>query len=92
LGCSSILEVSDKLFLLGVDRDGWLAGNLERRHVGVVDVLELGVAVGLARALARLAVGLQAEAQALQQAAYQLLTGGEAQLRPTRKTNGVGPC
>jgi hypothetical protein len=44
-------------------------------------MLELGVAIGVARALARLAVGLQAEAQAVQQAAYQLLTGGEAQRR-----------
>ncbi len=52
---AGILEVADKLLLLGIDRDRWLTGSLERRHVGV-DVLELGVAVGVARAFARLAV------------------------------------
>ena len=60
---AAVLEVADKLLLLGVDRDRRLTGCLERRHLGV-DVLELGVAVGVAGAFARLAVGLQAEAQA----------------------------
>jgi len=77
---TGILEVSDELFLLGVDRDRGFASRLERLHFSV-DVLELGVAVGVARAFARLAVGLQAEAQATQQAAHQLLAGGEALLR-----------
>jgi hypothetical protein len=45
-----------------------------------IDVLELGVAIGVARAFARLAVGLQAETQAAQQPAHQLLAGGEAAL------------
>ena len=81
---TAILEVSDKLFLLGVDRDRGFAGSLERLHLGV-DVLELGVAVGVAHAFARLAVGLQAEAQAAQQAADQLLAGGEAPLRQRRR-------
>jgi hypothetical protein len=65
--------------LLGVDRDGWLTGCLERRHVGI-DVLELGVAIGVARAFARFAIGLKAETQAAQQPAHQLLAGGEAAL------------
>ena len=81
---AGILEVPDQLLLLGVDRDGRLTGSLERRHVGV-DVLELGVAVGVARTFARLAVGLQTEAQAVQQATHQLLAGGEAQLRQRRR-------
>ena len=81
---AAILEVPDKLLLLGVDRDGRLTGSLEGRHVGV-DVLELGVAVGVAGAFARLAIGLQAEAQPAQQAANQLLAGGEALLRQRRR-------
>ena len=61
------------------------AGRLECPHVGV-DVLELGVAVGVAGAFARLAVGLQAEAEAsIQQGpADQLLTGDEASLGQRR--------
>src|SRR3984885_2752451 len=43
-------------------------------------MLELSVAVGVVGAFARLAVGLQAEVEALQQAADQLLTGDEAPL------------
>jgi hypothetical protein len=79
-----ILEVSDKLFLLGIGRDRGFAGRLERLHFSV-DVLELGVAVGVACAFARLAVGLLAEAQAIQQATHQLLAGGEALLRQRRR-------
>ncbi len=55
--------VSDQLLLLGVDRDGELAGTLERLHLGV-DVFELRVAVRVVGAFAGLAAGLQAEAQA----------------------------
>ena len=60
-----------------------LTGGLERLHLGV-DVLELGVAVGMVGAFARLGIGLQAEAQALQQAADQFLAGGESPLRQRR--------
>ena len=58
--------------LLGVDRDDRLAGSLERLHFGI-DVLELSVTVGMAGAFARLRIGLQAEAQTLQEATNQLL-------------------
>ena len=76
---AAVLEVSDELFLLRVDRDRRLAGGLAGFHPRV-DVFELGVAVGVARALAGLAVGLQAEAEPAQQSADQLLAGGEAAL------------
>jgi hypothetical protein len=69
--------------LLGVDRDDRLAGSLERLHPGI-DVLELGVTVGMAGTFARLRIGLQAEAQPLQEAADQLLARDEAQFRQRR--------
>src|ERR1700730_11010862 len=50
------------------------------------DMLELSVAVGVAGTFARLAVGLQAEVEALQQAAAQLRTSDEAPLRLHRGT------
>ena len=81
---STLLEVPDKLFLLRVDRDHRLAGSLEGLHFRV-DVLELGVAVGVAGALARLGIGLQAEAQTVQQAADQLLAGDEVLLGQCRR-------
>src|SRR4051794_1684812 len=76
---AAVLEVSDEFFLLCVDRDRWLAGGLPSLHLRV-DEFELGVAVGVAWALAGLAVGLQAEAEPAQQSADQLLAGGEAAL------------
>jgi hypothetical protein len=72
-----ILEVSDELLFLRVDRDHRLPSGLECFHRGI-DMLELSVAVGVVGTFARLAVGLQAEVEALQQAADQLLTGDEA--------------
>jgi hypothetical protein len=80
----AIPEVSDKLFLPGVDRDGRLSGGLQ----GVderVDMLEPRVAIRVARALAGLAVRLQAEAQATQQAADQLLADAETLLGQRRR-------
>src|SRR3954463_11680832 len=76
---AAVLEVSDELFLLRVDRDRRLAGGLPGLHPRV-DVFELGVAVGVACALAGLAVGLQAEAEPAQQSTDQRLAGGEAAL------------
>jgi hypothetical protein len=77
-------RVADKLLLLGVDRDRRFAGSLEGRQLGV-DVLELGVAVGVAGAFARFGIGLQAEAQPMQQAADQLLAGAEAPFGQRRR-------
>jgi hypothetical protein len=81
---SAVLEVPDKLLLLGIDRDCRIAGGLESGHLGI-DVLELGGTVGVAGTLARLGMGLQAEAQAAEQAADQLLAGGEALLGERRR-------
>jgi hypothetical protein len=54
-----VLEIADQLLLLGVHRDDRLAG-LQGSPDLAVDVLELGVAVGVALPLDRLAVGLEA--------------------------------
>ena len=63
---AGVPEIANQLLFLGVDRDRRLAGPPEAADAGV-DVLELGVAVGMLAALAGLGVGLQAEAQVLQQ-------------------------
>src|SRR5580698_395029 len=76
LGCN---EVSNKFFLLGVNRDDGLASSLECLHFGI-DVLELSVTVGMAGAFACFCIGLQTEAQTLQEAANQLLASVEAQV------------
>src|ERR1700693_2785245 len=70
-------------FFVSTDGDHRLPGRLERPHLGV-DMLELGVTIGVAGPFARLAVGLQAEVETLQQPADQLLTGDEASLGQRR--------
>jgi len=50
-----------------------------------IDVLELGVAAGMAGTFACLGVGLQAEAEPAQQAADQLLASREASLAQRRR-------
>jgi hypothetical protein len=59
-------EVADELFLLGVDRDYRLIVGLEGADPGI-DVLELGVTVGMLAAVVGLAVGLAAVAELVQQ-------------------------
>ena len=81
---ASVLEVANQFFLLRVDRAGRLACGLKRIDPRV-DVFELRVAVGMAGALAGLAVRLQAEAQMAQQPSNQLLAGGEA--APRQRTS-----
>jgi hypothetical protein len=76
---TTILEVSNKLFLFGINRYRRLPCRLKRADPRI-DVLELRVAVGVVRALAGLAVRLQAEAQAAQQPSNQLLADGEIKL------------
>ena len=66
---SAVLVVADQLLLLGVDGDDRLARRLRREHLGV-DVLELGVAVGMPGAFVRLAVGLAREAELDEQLAH----------------------
>ena len=76
---AAVLEVSDQFLLLRVDRDGRLAGRLKATHLGI-DVLELGIAIGMAGPLARLAVGLKRETETPQQPADQLMAGRKAAL------------
>jgi hypothetical protein len=54
---AAVLEVSDKLLFLRVDRDHRLPSGLECFHFGV-DMLELSVAIGVVGTFAGLAVGL----------------------------------
>ena len=65
---TGVPEIADQLLLLGVDRDRRLARR-ERFGHPVVDVVELRIAVGIVRSLARLAVGLQAVVELVQQLA-----------------------
>ena len=65
---SAVLEVADQFLLLGVHRDDRLAPPLIRLDPSV-DVLELGVAVGMAAAFPGLAVGLEAVTELAQQSA-----------------------
>jgi hypothetical protein len=69
-----VLEIADQLFLPGVDRDGRLPATAKALD-GIVDVLELRVAVGVLATFARLGVGLQAEAEVGEQAADQAAAG-----------------
>ena len=80
---AAVPEVADKLFLLRVDRDHRLSGSLECLHLSV-DMLELSVTIRVVRTFAGLAVGLQAEVEALQQATDQFLAGDEAPRRERR--------
>jgi len=73
------LKAHDQFLLLGVDRDGRLAGRLKAAHLGI-DVFELGIAIGVAGPFARLAVGLKREAEMPQQPADQLMADHEAAL------------
>jgi len=54
---SGVLEIAYQLLLLGVYRDCRLTTIVERSHRSV-DVLELGVAVGMRGSFPRLAIGL----------------------------------
>ncbi len=65
----AVLEVPDQLFLLRVDRDHRLASG-QMRVRGLVDVLELRVAVRMRGAFLPLARRLQPVAQAVQQPAH----------------------
>lgn len=65
-GLAGVLEAPYQFLLLGVDRDHRLARRLMALDAGV-EVLELGIAIHMLRAFQRLAVGLQAVAQFVQQ-------------------------
>ena len=66
---AGVLEFPDQFLLFGVHRDDGLPPPVEAAH-RLVDVLELGIAVGVRGAFARLAVGLQAVPRLLQQGGH----------------------
>src|SRR4051794_40940796 len=81
---TGVLEVSDQLFFLSVDRDHRLA----RRQCGphaLIEMIELRIAVWVALPLARLAVALQAELLLVQQFTNQ-------GVRPTRWPMAAKAC
>src|SRR5262249_53607254 len=91
-GLPGVLEVAQNLLLLGVDRDRRLLMPLLGAHPAV-DVPELRVAVGVTPPLVRLAVGLQAVAGLLQQAAHggrphRVALGGQTAGQPARALAG----
>src|SRR6266498_2396907 len=75
----TVLEVTDQLLLLRIDRDGGLPGSLELLDL-LVDVLELGITIRMRSTFQGLSVGLETEAELAQQPANQFLTGGETAL------------
>lgn len=66
---TAILEVADEFLLLGVDRDDGLLAPQIRSRRGI-DVLELGVAVGMRGALPSLPHGPEAIAESVEQPAH----------------------
>ena len=74
---TTVLEVANKLLLLGIHGNRRLLLGLERLDAGI-DVLKLGIAVRVMASLTRLVVGLQAEAKPGQQAADQFVADLEA--------------
>ena len=72
-----IAEIPDQFLLFRVDRDDRLTAPLEGPHPPV-DVLELGVAIGMVVSFLGLAVGLQAVPQVVQQGGDGLVAHGMA--------------
>ncbi len=99
---SCVAERADQLFLFGVHRNHRLALGQGSRHA-LADVAELRVAVGVAAALQRFAVGLQAEPLPLQQCAHHRVADrvalrlqrslklAQAQAGPAQGRHGVTP-
>jgi hypothetical protein len=59
---AAVLIVADEFLLLGINRDDGLPRSLCGNDFRV-DVLELGIPVGMLRAFVRLAIGLPREAE-----------------------------
>jgi hypothetical protein len=97
-----ILEIADQLVLLRIDRDHGVL-TLQERRGRRVDVIELGVAIGMRGPLAALAHRLQTVAQLVEQTPHRggthapaLRRQGRRQLRPAlarppQRRNDVKP-
>src|ERR1700694_716883 len=95
-----VLEIPNQLLLLGVDRDRRLTLG-QRRVDRLVDVLELGVAVGMVRSLTGLAVCLKAVTTSAQYPADAVVTDAMTQIpqgpgdlakaldRPAKRLRGI---
>jgi hypothetical protein len=81
---AAVLEVANKLLLLRIDRDHRLAGCQRLGHAAI-DMLELRVAIRMLVALARLAIGLQAEMASLEQLADHGMADPVTPLRQFRR-------
>jgi len=98
-----VLEIADQFLLLGVNRNGRLPGRHRLLHP-IIDVVELRIAVRVARALERLAIGLQRIAQLTQQLADSLMRDAVAQRlqvcsqiaqasgRPSERNDRIAAC
>jgi len=67
---AGVLEVADEFFLLRVDGDCRLVRS-ERFFHPIIDGMELRVVIGMGRSLARLAIGLQAVIELVQEFTHQ---------------------
>ena len=70
---TAILEIADQLLLLGIDRDRRLPRGQRLLHLSI-DVPKLGIAVGMVRPLAGLAIGLEAVSQIAQKIGHHIVT------------------
>ncbi len=80
---AAVLIIADQFLLLGIDRDDGLPRSLCRNDFRV-DVLELGIPIGVLRAFVRLAIGLPREAEFGQLGANRLVADLMAQPREFR--------
>jgi len=99
----AVLEIADQFLLFRINRDGGLPGSLELLDL-LIDVLELGVTVGMERTFQGFLVGLKTEAKLAQQPANQFLTGCEtafsqcttevalASAHPQQRRFGITAC
>jgi hypothetical protein len=82
---AAILEIADQLLLLGIDRNRRLPRGQRLLHLSI-DVPKLGIAVGMVRPLAGLAVGLKAVPQVAQKIGHHIVTNTMAELtKPGRQ-------
>ena len=63
---TTVLEITDELFLFRVNRNDWILRRQLRRN-SLVDVLELSIPIGVAAALSGFLVPLEAVVEALEQ-------------------------
>ena len=100
---TAILEIADQFLLLGIDRDRWLPRGQRLLHLSI-DVPKLGIAVGMVRPLAGLAIGLEAVSQIAQKIGHHIVTNTMAKFtkpgrhvaqalgRPQQRRRRIAAC